>query len=134
MKVTARQYAQTLFEVIQDLPQQQVPQIIAKFVAQIKHNGDLTHSKGIISAFGEIYDRAYSIVAATVTSARSLTDEQKEGIEAFIKKKYDAKDVNLAYAVDEGITGGIIIRVGDEIIDASVKGRMLTMKQYLMSK
>jgi len=61
----------------------------------------------------------------TVISAVPLTDEEKSQIQ----KTLGAKDV--AYQVDPSILGGLILRAGDKVVDASVRGDLLALAQQL---
>lgn len=58
-------------------------------------------------------------VHAEVVSAFPLTDAQKAGIEASLKKRL-GREVQLTCATDETLIGGAVIRAGDLVIDGSV--------------
>lgn len=62
---------------------------------------------------------------AEVTSAMPLTDAQQ----AALKSKINAGTVG--FRVDPDILGGLIVRVGDQVIDNSVAGRMGAMREAL---
>ncbi|NPV55870.1 MAG: F0F1 ATP synthase subunit B [Anaerolineae bacterium] len=67
---------------------------------------------------------------AEVTTAMTLTDDEK----ATIKKDLAARvgsDVEIEWLVDPKILGGVIIRVGDELMDGSVVGQLVEMKSTL---
>lgn len=67
---------------------------------------------------------------AVVTSALPLTDDEK----AVIKKEIAARlgeDVEVDFAVDPNILGGIVIRVGDKVLDGSVAGKLEGLRQSL---
>ena len=48
-------------------------------------------------------------------------------------EKYGAKKIEMSVVVDEKIQGGIIIRVGDEILDASIQKQLINLKKVLSS-
>ena len=48
-----------------------------------------------------------------------------------MKEKYKAKEVVIKNKIDENIKGGIIIKVGDEIVDASISGKLRSFKSSL---
>ena len=62
---------------------------------------------------------------AEVTSALPLTDNEQ----ADIKKKLKAADV--VFKVDPTILGGVIVRVGDQVVDDSVASRMSALTESL---
>ena len=49
-----------------------------------------------------------------------------------MKKKYQAKEVVLKNIVDENIKGGMIVRVGDEVMDGSIAGKLGELKKILV--
>lgn len=62
---------------------------------------------------------AEKTVQAEVTSAYPLSDEQKAGITASLRKRL-GREVQLTCTTDESLIGGAIIRAGDLVIDGSV--------------
>ncbi|MEM6611141.1 MAG: ATP synthase F1 subunit delta [Cyanobacteria bacterium P01_C01_bin.72] len=63
-------------------------------------------------------------VLAEVTSAQALTDEQKGNIVQKVKGIVEARDVELKTKVDSSLIGGVIIKVGSKVIDASLRGQL----------
>ena len=63
-------------------------------------------------------------VLAEVTSAQELTDEQKGNIVDKVKGLVEARDVELKTSVDPSLIGGVIIKVGSKVIDASLRGQL----------
>lgn len=65
-----------------------------------------------------------------VTSSQPLTDAQKSDISAALKKSFGIEPV-LIEKIDDSLLGGVVIRVGDQVVDGSVLGRMESVKQSL---
>ncbi|MFN9174037.1 MAG: ATP synthase F1 subunit delta, partial [Synechocystis sp.] len=63
-------------------------------------------------------------VLAEVTSALKLTDAQKEQVTAKVKQLTGAQSVELATKVDPEILGGIVIKVGSQVFDSSLRGQL----------
>ncbi len=70
-------------------------------------------------------------VTAQVTSAIPLTDPQKAGLRDQLGRR-TGKIVDLEERVDPSIIGGLIVRVGDELIDASIAGRLRRIQAQLI--
>ncbi len=68
---------------------------------------------------------------ATVTTALPLDDSKKERIEDELLKSSHYKSLEVEYVVDESIIGGIVIRIGDRVVDSSVKTRIDKMRKML---
>lgn len=70
-------------------------------------------------------------VEATVTSAMALSDAQLQALSARLEAKYRRKIV-AKVVVDRSLIGGVKVQVGDEVIDASLRGRLDAMAQTLV--
>ena len=68
---------------------------------------------------------------ATVTTALPLDDSKKERIVDELLKSSHYKSLEVEYVVDESIIGGIVIRIGDRVVDSSVKTRIEKMRKML---
>lgn len=63
-------------------------------------------------------------VLAEVTSAIALTEEQKQTVRERVKAMANARDVELETRLDPDLIGGVIIKVGSQVIDASLRGQL----------
>lgn len=64
------------------------------------------------------------IGTAYVTTSKALDDKTKADIVAKLLKTTDYVDFNMNYIVDESIIGGMIIRIGDRVVDSSIKTKL----------
>lgn len=95
----------------------------ASLVDVLAENGRLA-LLGEISALFDAYRAAHEkTVEVDVQTAFDLSDAQLTSLKASLKKTL-ARDVSIASSVDESLLGGIFIRAGDTVIDASVRGRL----------
>jgi F-type H+-transporting ATPase subunit delta len=131
MKITANQYAKTLFEITADKTKQEIDAVVANFLKVLIKNRKIKLSAKIIERFSEIYNKENGIVEAKITTSRKLSSHQVIKLEEFIKEKYKSEKVEINNVVDEKIQGGIIIRVGDEVMDASVSRSLSELKKEL---
>lgn len=69
---------------------------------------------------------------ASVTSATELTSEQKQKIEAKLLDSTEYVEFIMDYKIDPTIIGGLIIRIGDRVVDSSIKSKIELMKKDLM--
>ena len=68
---------------------------------------------------------------ATITTALPLDDAKKERIVEELIKSSRYKSLEAKFIVDESILGGIVIRIGDRVVDSSVKTRIEKMRKML---
>lgn len=94
------------------------------------------HRTSIIPEIKELFDdrmRAErGIVVAEVTTAEPLTDAERELV---LDKLHGmtGKQVELRLRVEPEIIGGIIIRIGDQVIDGSVRNKLEKMRARLQA-
>jgi F-type H+-transporting ATPase subunit delta len=68
---------------------------------------------------------------ATITSSVALKQAEKTTLKEFLKTNFDVSP-KMKYQVDESIIGGLIIRVGNKVIDVSLKHRIEKLKEVLI--
>jgi F-type H+-transporting ATPase subunit delta len=132
MKVSPKQYAQTLFDLTDGKAQQEVSDTVKKFAEILKRDGQMKNAKQIMEKFSEIYDAAHGIVNAQVITKEKISLDTKKKVENFIKEKYSAREIVVENVVDEKIKGGIIIKVGDEVLDGSIERQLKSLKNILI--
>jgi F-type H+-transporting ATPase subunit delta len=65
-----------------------------------------------------------------VTSSVELNDEERKKLEEKTRKQF-GQDLDFEYRVDKDLLGGVMIRIGDKVIDGSVKGKLDAMRAKL---
>jgi len=131
MKITARQYSETLYDLTENKSEKEVSAVVASFIKQIARNNDLKFSNKIIEKFNEIYNQKNGIVEAEITTREKVSTEVSTKVSNYVSKEYKAKEVVLINKVDKKIKGGIVIKVGDEILDASLKSHLTSLNKLL---
>jgi len=84
----------------------------------------------IAQAYQEILDRAQGISHAVVTSAVPLSADELRDVEQKLRELAGGP-VTVETQVDESILGGLIVRIGDRLIDGSTRSRLSALKQRL---
>lgn len=128
MRATATQYAKALYEATKDKSQKEIDGFLANFVKTLSKDNQIKLAGSIEKKFGEIYNQENGIVEAEIITKYKIQDTRYKQIEDFIKKKYKAEKVVIKDKIDEEIKGGIIIKVGDEVMDGSVERRLKDLK------
>ena len=72
------------------------------------------------------------IGVAYVTSASMLSDKQKADVENKLLKTTSYKAFEMNYKVDESLIGGMIIRIGDRVVDSSIKTKLSELTKELL--
>ena len=70
---------------------------------------------------------------AQVVSAVELSATQKKNLGQSLEKK-TGKKIEAKYAVDKGLLGGIVVRIGDTVYDGSLRHRLNEMRATLAAE
>jgi F-type H+-transporting ATPase subunit delta len=95
------------------------------------HKGSLSLSLNILQQFNELLDAHRGMERAKVIAAIPLIDDYKEKISRRLGEIVDRKVV-IDTEVDSSIIGGFIARIGDMLIDGSIRQRLDTLKKNLV--
>jgi F-type H+-transporting ATPase subunit delta len=87
-------------------------------------------ARAVAEWFNRMADEREGIAHATVTTAVDLTPEQLQGIERRLSEGLGQRVVIQA-TTDPAIIGGIVMRVGDRLIDGSVRTRLKQLRREL---
>jgi len=77
-------------------------------------------------------DEARGIVNAEVTTAVKLTEDEEARIRERLSKM-TGKSVHTTGVVAPEIIGGVLVKIGDTVIDGSIRGRLVALKERLLS-
>ena len=87
----------------------------------------------IVEHFEVLADEAAGRVRASVTTAIPLSDADREKLSRDLSTQL-GKDVRMVAEVDPTILGGLLLRVGDQVTDASVAGRLDQLRRKVLVK
>jgi F-type H+-transporting ATPase subunit delta len=117
-------------KVLKDVFSGQVSPLLWNFLGVLNLKNRLSLLKQIITAYDDLLDDKFGKVEVDVTTAHKLSPEDLE----MVKQRVSAalkKDAVIHQYVDESIIGGMLLRVQDQLIDASVKSQLQAIKQKL---
>ena len=89
-------------------------------------NGRLAQLEPVITTFARLAADHRGETTAEVTSAFPLNDDQLAALKANLKAR-GGRDVAIDARVDPAILGGIVVRLGSRMIDASIKTKLNTL-------
>ena len=99
----------------------------AKFLGLLTQNGRAAALGGVIAAYERLWAKKTGVVAAEVTSAKPLTKAQLDAVKASLRQAL-GKDPEIETRVDAGLLGGLKVKVGSRLFDASLKSRLDSLK------
>lgn len=127
-KITSTQYAAALFDAVSETAPHDHDKVLDNFVKILAQNGDLGKYDEIDSEFRKLKLESQGIKEAEVTVAREA--ELNHTIIAELNKVVNGK-LEIKQKIDSSIIGGVIVRVDDTLIDASVKTQLNNLNKEL---
>lgn len=110
--------------VLSQLIGEQVDPYTRNFVMLLVDRRRIQLLQGIGHQFQELLRKLNQTVLAEVTSASELSEAQQETIKEKVKAMTGARVVELKTSVDPDLIGGVVIKVGSQIIDVSLRGQL----------
>ncbi len=109
------------------------PQLVRNFLHILVDRDRLDQVPGIEDALRELINVQRGIVTAEVTTAVPLDTEMEQVVAQRLAQHLgrEARQITIRPRVDPAIIGGVIARVGDQVIDDSVRGRIERLRQTL---
>ena len=71
------------------------------------------------------------IGTAYVTTPYELSDAMKSKVEKRLLETTDYSQIDINYNVDESLIGGMVIRIGDRVVDSSIKHKLADLTRVL---
>ncbi len=103
---------------------------IRKFLGTLLEAGQINQLDAILVEFERMVHRRPELVLAQVTSAVPLTEPEEEALRAKLTDRF-GPDLEFEFNVDASLIGGVYLRVGDQVIDGSVSGRLAALRDRL---
>lgn len=133
-------YAELLLELTDGNPpsalsdgggEEEEKKILKNFVALLAKKRMLGSQKEIIEKYGKRYNEKHNIIEATVTLESRMSEKTRLDLREMLKKKYKAREVHMLEKVDQRVLGGLKIKIGDEIIDTTLKNTLNQLEARL---
>ena len=108
-----------------------IPKEIIGIMTLLVTKGRAEEMLSVFDYFIDLVKEEKKIGKADVTTAVLLSDKQKAKVEQKLldTTKYETFEMN--YLVDESLIGGMVIRIGDRVVDSSIKTKLYNLTREL---
>jgi F-type H+-transporting ATPase subunit delta len=104
----------------------EIDPLTGNFVGVLAQNRRLGQLPNVIRAFGLLAAQHRGEITAEVISARPLDEDQIAAIRQQLRTRM-GRDINVDLAVDPAILGGLVVKVGSQMIDSSIRTKLNTL-------
>ena len=105
---------------------------VTNLILLLVRRGRIEQLPRVAAEFRRLDDRRNGLTHATATSAAPLGADEIRAITARLEELTGDR-IALETAVDPDLLGGVVVRVGDRLIDGSVRGRLERLRNQLAS-
>ncbi len=119
-------------EVVRDMLGDRLSTPVQNLIQLMLRRGRIEDVPRVDAEFRRLDDRRQGITNATAVSATELTSDEVRALTARLEQSTGGR-IALQVEVDPDLLGGIVVRVGDRMIDGSVRGRLERLRNQLIS-
>jgi F-type H+-transporting ATPase subunit delta len=87
----------------------------------------------IINEYKKMADAYRNISNVKIISASELSDDEVEKLKQSIQKSFNLRDIKVEKVIDPKAVGGVMIKIGDTVIDGTVKERLDKLKNAIIN-
>jgi F-type H+-transporting ATPase subunit delta len=103
---------------------------VRKFLGTLLDAGDIDQLDAIIGELRQLGRRGAARKTARVVSAVPLTAAEQSALREKVTRRF-GPDLEFTFDVDPGVIGGILLRVGDQVIDGTVAAKLAALRDRL---
>jgi F-type H+-transporting ATPase subunit delta len=119
------------FSILEDVFKKDLSQeMMGLFQIMIK-KGRIGDILSVLEYFDSKVKEHLKVGVVEITTPLPLTDEQKKQLEDRLFDVTDYKTLETSYEIDESLLGGMVIRIGDRVLDNSIRSKMEAMSRQL---
>lgn len=118
--------------VVENIFKSNVSDEITGFLVIVIKKGRFKEIKSILSYFIARVKEYKKIGVAFVTTAVELREEQKQALVKRLIETTEYETMEMNYTVDSSLIGGMIVRIGDRVVDSSIKHKLSNLTRDLL--
>lgn len=119
---------------VKGLMKEKVDKDIVNFLMILLDNDRLKYFSDIVSEYKAMADEYKDILFVEITSAEKLDGNQINRIKAKLSSQYGTSNIKANLAVDPSVIGGVKLKIGDTVIDGTVKARLENLEKVIKEK
>ncbi|MGB3508950.1 MAG: ATP synthase F1 subunit delta [Microcoleaceae cyanobacterium] len=110
--------------VLQRMVGDEIDPYMRNFLMLLVDRGRIIFIEGIGKQYLALLRELNQTVLAEVTSTVELNEDQKNTVRERVKSMTGAREVEIETKIDPGLLGGVIIKIGSQVVDSSLRGQL----------
>jgi len=106
-------------------------EIALRFVILAVRKNALRHIDQVIEEIKKLLDKQNGVITVTLESAFPVEDDSVARIKAALEKSAGINRVNFVKRINPELVGGCMLKIGDKIMDASIRSQLQKLEMYL---
>ena len=106
---------------------------LEKFLLLVIRNNRAEFLRKIALSYVNLYREEHHIAKVEITSAAELPEDQSDAIVDIVRKQMPGTTLEVEHNIDPELIGGFTVKVGDVLLDASIKNELKELRLKLLS-
>lgn len=120
-------------KIVEDTFGEKLPKELVGLMTLMVEKGRNNDMLSVLDYFIALVKEEKKIGKADVTTAVALSEVQKKKVEEKLLETTKYETFEMCYHVDETLIGGMVLRIGDRIVDSSIKTKLSHLSRQLKS-
>ncbi|KAF5033082.1 ATP synthase subunit delta [anaerobic digester metagenome] len=104
--------------------------MVVNFLSLLADKERLAFVLEVSAYYRTLLDEAEGVLRGQLVTAYALSDQRQDQIKAKLEKQ-SGKKLVLSFGVDPAILGGVLLKVGDKVLDASLRAQLEILKEQI---
>jgi F-type H+-transporting ATPase subunit delta len=104
---------------------------VKNFCRLLADKGRLAALPAVAGCYGELLDAEKGILRGMIITAVKLNTEKQKKLKTDLEKKAKNRKLELEFKVDSAILGGLMLKVGDRVLDASLRAQLTILRDTI---
>jgi F-type H+-transporting ATPase subunit delta len=104
--------------------------MVVNFLSLLADKERLAIVLEVSAYYRTLLDEAEGVLRGQLVTAYTLSDQRQDQIKAKLEKQ-SGKKLVLSFGVDPAILGGVLLKVGDKVLDASLRAQLEILKEQI---
>ncbi|MBE6050163.1 MAG: F0F1 ATP synthase subunit delta [Clostridium sp.] len=127
--ITTRKKKQTFTNIFKG----NIDEELLSFLLILIDKNRILYLKEKLNQMEKIYLEKHNKLEAVVKTAVPMLDEERDALKKKLENKYN-KTIIMTTEVDKSLLGGVYVRVGNDVIDGTVKSKLDEMKELMLKR